>query len=422
VPAEERQSVPASGLKSRRYVRIFIVGMLSLHLLFFFDLRERIQHGYPDFTVFYTAATVLRDGLGRQLYDERVQFAVQKNFAGQIPSRRGPLPYIHPPFEAMVFLPLTLLPYHRAFVVWNLLNVGALFGVAWLLRRSMTALRSIPPWEFVIAFLAFFPVFVCLLQGQDSILLLLLCALGFNALKKEADFLAGGWFALGVFKFQLILPIVLLIIIWKRRRVAAGFAVVSILLALVSAALVGWASLLHYPAYVLQVAKAPSLGGVPAELMANLHGLALGWPLPFSGAVGTAVAVLSSVALFFFAVVRGLEARRLERLELQFSLAIVVSVLTSWHTNAHDLSLLVLPLVLMADYCLHTLSREPRRRFALLLPAVPLLISPLWIVLWLVSGEINLMAIPLLWWAWEIGRELPRDRDSASELSLQPQP
>jgi hypothetical protein len=403
-------------------MRIFIVGMLCLHLLFFFNLRERIQQGYPDFTVFYTAAMVLRDGLGHQLYDERVQFAVQQSFAGQIPSRRGPLPYIHPPFEALVFLPLTLLLYHQAFVAWDLLNVGALFGVAWLLRRSLTALRLIPPWEFVLAFLAFFPVFACLLQGQDSILLLLLCALGFNALKKEADFLAGGWFALGVFKFQLILPIVLLFVIWRRRRVAAGFAAVSIVLALVSVGLVGWEGLLRYPAYVLQVAKAPSLGGVPAELMANLHGLALGWPLPFSGAVGTSAAVLSSVVVFFFAAAKGLVAIRPEKLELQFALAIVVSVLTSWHTNAHDLSLLVLPLVLIADYYLHAPTREGRRRLVLLFPVAPVLISPLWVVLWFVSSGINLMAIPLLWWAWEIGRELSHDRHSASELSLQPQP
>src|SRR5208282_5954771 len=121
-------------------------------------------------TVFYTAATILRNGHGHQLYDARTQYEAQKSFTGEISSRRGPLPYIHPPFEALIFLPLTLLPYHRAFLAWDLLNVAALFGAALLLGRSVSTLRLIPPWEFVIACVAFFPVFAGLLQGQDSIL------------------------------------------------------------------------------------------------------------------------------------------------------------------------------------------------------------------------------------------------------------
>src|SRR5208283_2463739 len=176
-----------------------------------------LAQGYPDFTIFYTAGKMLRQGRGHRLYDAQAQFEVQKNFVGQIPTRRGPLPYNHPPFEALFFLPLTLLPYRQAFIAWDLLNLAALFGVALLLRRSGPMLRGIAPWAFVIACLAFFPVFVSVLQGQDSVLLLLLCALGFRALSKGADSLAGCWFALGTFKFQFMIPL-LLLIIWNRRR------------------------------------------------------------------------------------------------------------------------------------------------------------------------------------------------------------
>lgn len=395
--------------------------MLVLHLLFFFNLRQRIERGYPDFTIFYTAATVLRAGQGHQLYNARVQYEVQK-VAGEVSSRRGPLPYNHPPFEALIFLPLTLLPYPLAFAVWDLLNLGMLFAVGLLLRRSVSALRQVPPWEFVVASLAFFPVFACFLQGQDSILLLLLCALAFNALKRDADLLAGCWLALGTFKFQLMVPIVLLLFIWKRRRVAAGFAAVSILLGLVSAALVGWDGLLHYPGYALQIARAPSLGGVPAELMPNLRGLLTGWPFPFTGTVGTVVALLTSVLLVLFAGVMAWKSSLPEKLDLQFSLAIVVAGLAGWHTNAHDLSLLVLSLVLVADYCVRALTSEPRRKFAVLLPVLPVLVSPLWIVLWLAAGAVNLMAFPLLWWTWAIARELSHGLHSHEDLSLQLQP
>ncbi len=403
--------MPAIVSKSRRrLLRIFIAGMLCLHLLFFINLRERIKRGYPDFTVFYTAATILREGFGHQLYDEHVQYEVQKSSVGQIPSRHGPLPYIHPPFEALIFVPLSWLPYAQAFAVWDLLNLIALFGIALLLRRSVNTLRLIPPWEFVIGSLAFFPVFGCFLQGQDSILLLLLCVLGFNSLMRESDLLAGCWFALGAFKFQFIIPIVLLLVIWKRRRVAIGFAVVSVVLVLISAGLAGWRSLLLYPEFVLQITKTPSLGGVAAGFAPNLRGLALGLLSPFSKTAGTVVGLLSSVLLFLFAATRVRGTSRPQSLELQFSLAIVVSGLAGWQTNMHDLSLLVLPLVLITDYYVRVLTQEPRRRL-LWLPVLPVLISPLWIVLWLVGSAVNLMAIPLLWWVWEIGKEVSRDQN-----------
>ncbi len=393
-------------------MRLFIAGILCLHLFVFINLRERIQQGYPDFTVYYTAATMLRAGLGHQLYDARVQYEVQKKSVGAIASRHGALPYIHPPFEALIFLPLSYLSYPRAFAIWDLLNVGALFSVALLLRKTVSTLQAIPPWGFVMGSLAFFPIFVCLLQGQDSVLLLLLCGLGFNALRKKSDLLAGCWLGLGMFKFQFVIPIVLLIGIWKRRRAAMGFVAVSVILILISIGLAGWDSLLRYPEFALQITNAPSLGGVAAEFAPNLRGLALGWPLHLSHTIGIVVALASSVVLFVFAAMRGRKEDQPGSFELRFSLAVVVSVLVAWQTNMHDLSLLVLPVVFIADYCLRAFPEGSRGRRGLLLPVLPLLISPLWLMLWITKGDANLMAIPLLWWVWEIGKELSADRES----------
>jgi hypothetical protein len=395
-------------------VRIFVAGMLCLHLLFFFSSRERIQRGYPDFTVFYTAATMLREGQGRSLYDERAQFRVQAEFAGDIESRLGPLPYIHPPFEALIFLPLTLFRYRYAFVTWDLLNGAALFAVALVLRRHLKALGTIPPWEFVLAFLAFFPVFVSLLQGQDSILMLLLCALAFNALERDSDYLAGGWFALAAFKFQIVVPLVLLVVLWKRKRVGVGFVSGSFVLALVSLALVGWKGVLAYPAFAVRMGTEPSLGAVPAALMPNLRGLVEGWSLGLAHGVLQGLVISGSIALLMFAVWnRGTPEEG--QFNLQFSLGVVVAVLVGWHTNAHDLSVLILPLVLVADYC-WSARIAGRRRSALILPVLPILISPLWILLWLEYGKVNLMTIPLLWWVWSIGSEISHATQYAPEL------
>jgi hypothetical protein len=114
-----------------------------------------------------------------------------------------------------------------------------------------------------------------------------------------------------------------------------------------------------------------------------------------------------SALLLGFVAIKGRLASR-DHLELGFSLAVVVAVLISWHTNAHDLCLLLLPLVLLTDYGWTTLANFPSRKAALLIPSLPLLISPLWFVLWLENSNINLMAIPLLWSAWQISKEATR--------------
>jgi hypothetical protein len=170
--------------------------------------------------------------------------------------------------------------------------------------------------------------------------------------------------------------------------------------------------MLAYPRFVLQIARAPAMGGVPPELMPNLRGLIEGWSFnsvsgsPVSAVLSGLVLVLSAV-LLGFAAIRGRLFSR-DHLEVGFSLAVVVAVLTSWHTNAHDLCLLLLPLVLLTDYGWTSLRNFSGRKAALLIPSLPLLISPLWIVLWLENKNINLMAIPLLWSVWQISKEATR--------------
>jgi hypothetical protein len=389
-----------------RLLRGLVAGILGLHLLFFINARQLVARGYPDFTAFYTAGKLLHDGAGGRLYDPQAQLRVQEKLA-DIASRREPLPFYHPPFEGLIFLPLALLPYGWAFAAWDLVNLVLLLGLVLWLRRSVRALQLIPAWEFVFGLLAFFPVFACFLQGQDSILQLLLCTAGFLALEKASDVAAGCWFALALFKFHFILPLVLLLVLWKRRRILIGFIPASIGLAIVSAGLVGWKELTLYPAYVLRSTLTPVFGAVPPELMANLSGLFLGWPSLISRPVGLVLLVLVSVLLIVFAAASGRRNIKAENLGLQFSLGIAVSLLVSGHTNAHDYCLLVLAMVLVADHCLR--AGTPRKTLALLIPIAPLLISPLWLVLLLAWRHQNLMALPLLWWTWAIAKELRGD-------------
>jgi hypothetical protein len=383
----------------------FVAAMIATHVFFLWRVRAQIVRGDPDFTVFYTAGKMLREGQGAQLYSSRAQQAVQTEFADNGDIRRGPLPYVHPPFEALFFLPLTLLPYPYAYALWNLINVGILFVVAVQLRKSLLSLKDIPVWQMVFLSLSFFPIFANFHQGQDAILLLLLVALSFRALDADADVPAGCWLALGLFKYHLILPLALILAFWRGRKFVLGFATMSSALVLISLGLVGWKGALQYPVYTWRVITGPAFGGIPPRQIPSLFGLLAGWQ--FSGQIGPvvqgSVAVLS-LGLFVMVASLRKSAQRNAAFRLCVAAAVIASLLVGYSTNTYDLSLLVVSLAVIADYALTT-GVDVRRLFV---PAIPLFVSPLWFFLWMRWQRINVMAVFLLWWLFVLIAEIRR--------------
>jgi Glycosyltransferase family 87 len=382
-----------------------VAAIISTHVFFLWRVRDRIARGDPDFTVFYTAGKMLREGQGAQLYQSNAQLAVQAEFATNSDIRRGPLPYIHPPFEALFFLPLTFLSYAQAFVAWNLMNLAILFGVARLLKKSLLSLESIPIWQMVLLGLAFFPVFANFHQGQDAILLLLVITLSFRALDRDADFLAGCWLGFGLFKYHLILPLALVLTIWRGRRFILGFAASGSVAVLISLGLVGWKGMLDYPAYTWRVVSQPAFGGIPPGQLPSLFGLLAGWPLSqkIGSAMHAVVSIGSAVLLMMVARLRK-HAQHGVMFRLCFASAVIAALLVGYSTNSYDLSLLVVPVAVIANYRLEgPLDLKP-----LLIPAIPLLISPLWFFLWMRWQRINLMALFLLWFLFALIAEVRR--------------
>lgn len=365
--------------------------------------------GDPDFTVFYTAGRIVREGLGSRLYDTRTQQAVQGEFATDEDIRRGPLPYIHPPFEALLFVPLTLLAYRWAFIVWNVVNLGILTAVMWLLRGWLASLRNLSVGLMVLISLAFFPIFANFHQGQDSILLLLLLVLGLRASDRGAPFAAGCWLGLGVFKYHLILLLVMVLGLWKGRRLLLGFTAVAAAAVAISFAIVGWQSGMQYPTYALKVASEPAFGGIPAQRLPNLLGLVGGWSPSGKAGWPVQVAVIVCAVGLLIVVARLRPAANDRRLfGLCCCCAVIASVLAGYSTNSYDLSLLLLPLALVEDYSARELSGNPSARAWLTAPILPLLISPLWFFLWMRWSRLNLIAAFLVWWMFAIRNEIVR--------------
>jgi hypothetical protein len=331
---------------------------------------------------------MLAAGHGHQLYDADLQRQYQARYAGRV----GTL-YIHPPFEAALYLAVAWLPLRYAYLLWSLLNLVFLAAGTCRLVKELLL-----PWDWLVCFavsLTFVPVLLCLLQGQDSLLLLLLVVLAFTALRRGRGFAGGCWLGLGLFKFHLVLPVVLVMVLNQsksaRSALAKGFSLVALALAVLSAAISGWSVFRVYPRFLTHLQAEPFAGIVP-QAMANFRGLVYFF---FHGGPPAALAgllILSAAAL----TMTLLEWKKAGEFDLAFANTVLFALLVSYHLNPHDLSLLLLPITLLLR---HVLTRTPRVSgpaawitFGLL---AILFLPPLH--LWaLRAGDYALMSLPLV--------------------------
>ena len=98
---------------------------------FFASSFDRRANG-TDFPDFYTAARMVREGYGHQLYD----FGAQDQFLIRYAGRTGTY-YIHPPFETLLYLPFSLWSLHTAYTLWCLFNAAVLAHTAIVFQRHV---------------------------------------------------------------------------------------------------------------------------------------------------------------------------------------------------------------------------------------------------------------------------------------------
>jgi hypothetical protein len=388
----------------RRVAALYVSGVLILHLLVVWRVREVIWKGYPDFTIYYTAGSMLRQGMGHELYDEAAQSHIQREFAPQFaPLTALPFNY-HLPFEAVLFVPLTYFSYHAAFALWTLANLAMLATLPRLIRPYVPLLNRRSAAEWTIASLAFFPIFFSLLQGQDAILLLFLYALAFISLKKERFVCAGGWLAFGLFKFHLVLPFLFLLLIQlqglhRRKRVFCGFLGVALMQGLVSIAAVGTQQMIAYPRYVLGLEETIVRQAIVPADMPNLRGVLYLIAAKYRNF--DSMVMFLSVVLFVWAAwtlsrkEEGTSGRGLWN--LKFSLAVLTTVLVSYHALGYDLCIVVLPVLLLADELQNKIDFSLWTRATICAGLALLLFSPLQLILLVRYNRLALLGwAPLL--------------------------
>ena len=384
---------------------VYIVAVLAIHGFVFWQSRHLIREGFPDFSIYYSAGWAARHGLTHQFYDNATHFEVQEQFAGRVKQFRDPLPFTHPPFEAWYFAPFSCTSFTTAYLLWDVANLVLLGVVVWLVRPYLKQLQPFSIFQGLLVGLAFFPIFFCLLQGQDAILILLFYAFAYVMLRKHLYLAAGAVLALGLFKFHLIAPFVLLALFWRERKLWLGFIPASLLLALLSLAMVGTQGIGNYPRFVLLLENAMSGSEKIPAGMPSIRGLLY---LLFPAAWNTGV-LLTALCVSLLAYTAWRCSGREVDFDLRFSLALIATALVGYHVVSYDLSMLLIPMALMSNY----LSREASYSLSskvMMIAMALLFLSPLQLLLSVKYKDFALMAIVLLVWFYGIALEISSPR------------
>jgi len=378
-----------------------LAAFFALNAVLLWQFRDSIFAGYGDFASFYAAGKLVAGGHSSELYNPAYQQGAQRDFAAEVKIRNGPLPYIRPPFEALLFLPFAYLSYHAAWISWTLLKLVLILAIPFVLHaHSGERGLSVCLLESLLC-LATFPVGLDFLQGQDAVLLFFVFALALRFILQGRNALGGAVLALGLFKFNLVLPFLFVFAVTfpKRSRLLSGFFATAMALALISWAMVGWSGVAHYPAYVWHLHERPEWGVVQARSMPNLRGLlAL---LVGSGnmsrfiyiAFAAGAMLLGLLAIWSRRTSTANAEPRSRESVARFSFAITISLFVSYYSNSYDLTLLLLPLLMLGRSFVEAPAAWPRGLF--LATASILLCTPLFWSLFLRSNQISWAALLL---------------------------
>jgi glycosyl transferase family 87 len=298
-------------------------------------------NGHAGFRRLYTAGYMARTGQGHSLCDYPTDRGLQNERVCRDDAQGV---FDSPAYEALLFVPLSLLSYRVAYVAFFAVNLGLLGLSIRALRPSLEKLNNVWQWLPAAVFLCFFPVALVLVQGQDSIVLLTLMVASAVSFYRSRDINAGVFLGLTLFKFEFALLIALLFLLWRKWRIVAAFCATSAAVTVISLLLAGVAGLRSCARGLFS--GSPPVAGEGMNIVGSASAMPNLWCLFHTLArsyvsMGKVDAVVAACLILLLAWAATRTAN--------FALAILVAVLISSHGTIYDSVLLVIPIAMVLD-------------------------------------------------------------------------
>lgn len=301
-----------------------------------------------DFPAFYGAARIAADGDWEELYDFARQVEAQRDLQAEEATARY---FAYPPQVALVHAPLAAFDYGWAYVIYTTVMFSLLVAGIRLAEPLLPLLRGRTLLAAAVA-LSFWPMLRAVTGGSNTALSLFLIVAAWRLIADGREITAGVVLSLLLFKPQLAVPLVGLMLVIGMYRVVAGAAVGAALFYVAGVPLLGWS----WPAKWWDVATAfgaldSEVNGYSAVSWLGFLENALGVGDPIAVTIGWSLAVATSLGLVLIWRWGGRH-----RLPALLAVAMPGILLLSPHALSHDTAIILLTLAVL--YHAHQLPRQ----------------------------------------------------------------
>jgi len=258
----------ASFLTAKRvknYCLIFIVVNCLMIALSFARTRGVTFSGAPfggDFIEFYNAGRILNHYGSHRLYDFELQQDLTQEYVAGFS-----LPYVTPPYVAILFSPLSLLPFSVAFLIWIFISAALYVGAGSLIAR----LELLPRGMTLLVCLAFPPfLMLAVAGGQISAIGCFIFALWIYLMKRERKFLSGLVLGFLLYKPTLAVFVVPTLLFGRQFRMLFGFGIVATALGALTVLMLGPGGSIQYLKILREFSALVGQGLTPAAMHVDL--------------------------------------------------------------------------------------------------------------------------------------------------------
>jgi hypothetical protein len=343
-PETPIKTMPSKQINLQRILFVALAfSLVILYVLSWVDVvSDPTQLTGSDFMAFYAAGRSMFEHTPAAAYDLASLKASEESVLGFRIADQDVNPFVHPPLILPVLWLVAHFNYLTAFYLWALFTLILCMlnaHIAIKLFSSTNKLNRAVLWA---GTFLFFPLFISLVNGQDSALLLLGAMLWYYGLTQNSNRMAGLGLALTTIRPQIALLLAIPMIFNARsRKVWWWFCIGSAVLVVFSVALLGQGGVRNF-INILSVSASGEGYKINEVAMINLIGMVKRLNLGFNAATIRTVGWVGSLAgLIILCLVWGKAPAITDK---HISLAIIIAVFTSPHLHYHDLALLIIPI------------------------------------------------------------------------------
>ena len=274
----------------RQLIDLNFLGWVFCAAVFVIAVHQLANKSHPrDFVYFYSIGHILNHYSPERLYDFSLQKEIFNRILPATDGEYGPSPY--PPYVALLFRPLALLPFWIACLIWMALSLAMyLTGLLLLVRRFFAGdpLRQSILFCFALSLWTFLGR--TLMNGQLSAIGFLAVAVAICFEEAGRPYLSGLALAVCAYKPTLLLLIVPMLLVTRRLKTLFGLLAAGVALASVTTLLEGprvWGAYVrlstqfpHFPFLASDHVDIPSFARLIAHGSAPVEWLTLGLAFP----------------------------------------------------------------------------------------------------------------------------------------------